>query len=637
MLVQPGRLGNSGRRLPLIPALLLVMALISTSMSDTARGSGLQQGPPLGCNATSNFFFSTLTTQQESPIPGPTGPIVNPTTNSPLTGNGFATALLNPTQTQLRVTLSYQGLTSGPKRFHTHQLVPPTPPNPVQPPPNAIGGIIIPYVEPPNVATAPDIPNPLLLPPPPVTLNLNPLAPSTLNALQTLRTQNGSYFNVHTVINPNGEIRGATICTTLTPGVTTPPCIPGQVLPFATGQASGSVTCNNPFTYTVTPNQVPTDAPVGSRPVVIIPVVNAVGQTTFDTFNCDQTISAARTVTCSGTGPAGDTVALGATVIMAFAGALSTQPTGTLQPLAFTATTINPGVNQPPVTGQAGLPCANAVGQICNATGGVTGPWTKRSSGSFAFTAQGPAATLPLSFPTVFIPTTIGVESIQCNQLPVAAPFTATCVGNTAGDALQGATITIRFILTAGGTQDVTGTLLGPGAPPAPVVPAAAAPAARQPIVIGPLLPPPPPLPPPLPPFPPLPPPGMGQMGAPGMSMMQPAMQATATPTPEPESRRGTPASNTAQSPRPASDPMPVGAPPSRPATADVAFPAAPVAPTTAESSPVMPSAAASPMDPASLMPSAAPGPGDAQTDPSSSLPAEAGMLDSVEPLVEQP
>jgi hypothetical protein len=632
---QPAR---AGRRWPSSAGLvLLVLALLSASITESARGSVLPQTPTLGCNATSNFFFTTMTTQQESPIPGPNGPIVNPTAPSPLPGNGLATALLDPSQTQLRVTLSYQGLVTGAKRFHIHQLVPPTAPNP-EPPANATGGIIIPFIEPPNPAVAPDIPNPLLLPPPPIVLALNPLAPSTISALQTIRTPNASYFNVHTLTNPGGEIRGATICATLTPGLTSPGCVPGQVLPFASGQATGSLTCNPLFTYTITPTQVPADAPVGSRPVVIIPVVNAAGQATFDTFNCDQTVSAARTVTCSGTGPAGDAVSLGANVLLAFEGALTFAPTGTLQSIGFAATTVSPGVNPPPTTGQPNTPCAGAVGQTCTVTGGVTGPWTKRASGSFAFTAVGPGGTLPLSFPTVFIPTTIGVENIPCNQLPAAAPFTATCVGNTVGDVLQGATITVRFVQAAGGTADVTGVATGPGAagavPIAPVaVPVAAA---RQPIVIGPLLPPIPPLPPlpPPPPFPPFAPGGMGQLGGIGqmggmspMSGTNPATQPTparATPTPEPASSRTAPANNTAQSTSPATDPMPLGAPAARPAAADVSAPSAPAAATQAP-------------DPSVLMPAAAPAIGDAAVDPSSALPLVPDPVDSVEPLSQEP
>jgi hypothetical protein len=86
--------------------------------------------------------------------------------------------------------------------------------------------------------------------------------------------------------------------------------------------------------------------------------------------------------------------------------------------------------------------------------------------------------------------------------VPPVAPFTTTCTGATAGDLLQGAIVTVRFPLRGGGTQDVTGTVTGPGAA-APV----AAPAGAV-VPVLPLLPPPPPflLPPPPPPLVPLPP-----------------------------------------------------------------------------------------------------------------------------------
>src|SRR5690242_3080697 len=122
-----GQLARLGQRLPV--ALFLVLALMSASLSDSARGSTLQQTPTLGCNATSNFFFTTLTSLQESPVPSATGPITNPTGPSTLPGNGLATALLDPTGTQLRVTLSYQNLTSAAQRYHIHQLATPQAPN----------------------------------------------------------------------------------------------------------------------------------------------------------------------------------------------------------------------------------------------------------------------------------------------------------------------------------------------------------------------------------------------------------------------------------------------------------------------------------------------------------------------------
>jgi hypothetical protein len=613
--------------------MLLVLAMLSASMSESARGSALQQTPVLGCTPTANFFFTTLTTQQESPIPGPTGPIVNPTAPSTLLGNGFATALLDPTQTQLRVTLSYQGLTSGAKRFHIHQLATPEPPHP-QPPVNPTGGIIIPFVEPPPPITAatPDIPNPLLQPP--------PVIPVSAANLQALRTPNATYFNVHTLINGGGEIRGATLCATLTPGTTTPGCSLGQNVVFNPAQATGSVTCNTPFNFTITPTQVPADAPVGSRPVVIIPVINATGRTTFDTFNCDQTISAARTVTCSGTGPAGDVLFQGTSVLLAFQGASSFQPTGTLQAVGFAPINVNPNLNPPTLSGQANTPCAGVIGQTCNVSGDVNGSWTKRGSGNFTLAAVIPAGTLPASFPTVFIPTTVGVESFQCSLLPVALPFTASCIGSTRGDVLQGATVTVRFLLAAGGTADVVGTVTGPGiAPPLPIAPAPVP--TQQPIVIGPLplplppLPPPPPL---LPPPPPPPPAGMGQMAGLGqmgdMGALTTAPPSRATPTPEPQSRLTTPANTTAQSSGPAADSMPTGAPPARPTAAAVTAPAAPAA---ASTTAAMPSSAPLVPDPGALMPATTPAPSDAEPDPNAALPSESGTADAVEPLSQEP
>ncbi|HEY7061319.1 MAG TPA: CHRD domain-containing protein [Chloroflexota bacterium] len=639
------QLARTGQRLPL--AALLAIVLISGSLSGSARGSTLQQTPTFGCNATSNFFFTTMTTQQESPIPGPGGPPPNPTGPSTLPGNGLATALLDPTQTQLRVTLSYQGLSSGAKRFHIHQLVPPTAPHP-EPPANATGAIIIPFIEPAVPATAPDIPNPLLQPPPPIILNVAPLPPSQINALQTIRTPDASYFNVHTLTNPGGEIRGATICATLTPPGATPGCTAGQLVSFAVAQASGSIICGNPFSYNITPAQVPADAPVGSRPVVMIPVVNGAGQPTFDTFNCDSVISAARTVTCTGTGSAGDQLAQSGNMFLVFEGALTSQPTGTLQPVLFAPAAVSTTVGVPPVSGQANTPCAGTVGQGCSAAGGVTGTWIKRGSGNFTLTATGPGNSAPAGTPVVFIPTTRGVESFPCLPLPLVAPFTTSCIGITVGDPLQGALITVRFPLAGlptGATADVTGVITGPGpAAPAvvPVAPVAPAAAAATALGAGGLV---PPLLPPLPPLPPPPPPMMlppfGAMG--GMGAMPSAAQAaaTATPTPAPESRRPAPPSTSAQyggatsaqTGGSSADPLPAGAPPARPPVADA--PTVPAA-VTGETMPAAPGSGAIVVEPGAMFPGAAPASATStvEGDPASSsvIPADPGELNSVEP-----
>src|SRR5262249_26464925 len=99
------------------------------------------------------------------------------------------------------------------------------------------------------------------------------------------------------------------------------------------------------------------------------------------------------------------------------------------------------------------------------------------SSGTFSFTATGPAGTAPLSTPAIFLPTTTAVESFPCTPVGATAPFTTTCVGTTVGNVLQNATVTVRFALAAGGTQDVTGVIVGPG--PAPLTSASAITAAQ--------------------------------------------------------------------------------------------------------------------------------------------------------------
>jgi hypothetical protein len=134
------------------------------------------------------------------------------------------------------------------------------------------------------------------------------------------------------------------------------------------------------------------------------------------------------------------------------------EPTAIVVPTAVVA----PGP-PPPSSGQAGVPCAGAAGQTCTVAGGVTGNWTEGATHPFFLTATGPALTAPGSTPTVFLPTTTGVESFPCTRVGPAAPFTTVCQGVTVGDLLQGATVTVRFALFGGGFLDVTGTVTGPG------------------------------------------------------------------------------------------------------------------------------------------------------------------------------
>jgi hypothetical protein len=151
---------------------------------------------------------------------------------------------------------------------------------------------------------------------------------------------------------------------------------------------------------------------------------------------------------------------------------------------------VVPGQNPPRSSGQPGAACGTIVGARCLASGAVTGAWTKTTgAGMFSFTAAAPADVAPSGIPAVFIPTTSGVESLACAALATAPPFHAVCQGATRGDALRGATLTVRFPVAGGGTSDLTGTLSVPtlGAPAAPLL----------------LPPPPPPRPPPLLPPPP--------------------------------------------------------------------------------------------------------------------------------------
>src|SRR5687768_17253741 len=91
----------------------------------------------------------------------------------------------------------------------------------------------------------------------------------------------------------------------------------------------------------------------------------------------------------------------------------------------------------PALTGQAGVPCATQVGQICTITGGVNGQWTKTGlGGSFTVTATVPAtAILNDGVPIIFLPTTAGVETFtNACSVPTAIGSTVTCSGTTVGD-----------------------------------------------------------------------------------------------------------------------------------------------------------------------------------------------------------
>lgn len=186
--------------------------------------------------------------------------------------------------------------------------------------------------------------------------------------------------------------------------------------------------------------------------------------------------------------------------------ALALTPTATHAPPV-----VPPGVNPPPLSGQAGVPAASAIGQIVTVRGAVSGTFRVVGSMSYTLLATGPAGTVVGGIPAVFIPTTAGVESVACGAVSVA--LQTTCTGTTSGNVLQGATITVRIALAGGGTANVVGVASGPGpgtaaapgapagapglglgltvAPPAPPL-LPALPAASLPPAPLPLLPPPP-------------------------------------------------------------------------------------------------------------------------------------------------
>jgi acid phosphatase len=127
-----------------------------------------------------------------------------------------------------------------------------------------------------------------------------------------------------------------------------------------------------------------------------------------------------------------------------------------------TVAVVPPGQNPPASSGQAGVPAASQPGQQAVVSGAVSGTLTVTASMAFTLTATGPANTVVGGVPAVFLPTTVRVESFACGAVTPARQ--TICTGTTAGNVLQGATITVRFPLLGGGTADVTGIATGPGA-----------------------------------------------------------------------------------------------------------------------------------------------------------------------------
>ncbi len=143
--------------------------------------------------------------------------------------------------------------------------------------------------------------------------------------------------------------------------------------------------------------------------------------------------------------------------------------TGTATSVPTTATpTPSPTVGPappPPPSGTPGVPCTTTIGGTCTVSGAVNGTWRKTGSGVFTLTAQASGATALVGVtPTIFIPTTVNPagEQFPCSTTTlVGGATTTTCTGTTAGDILQGATITVQFPAVGGGFIAATGTVTG--------------------------------------------------------------------------------------------------------------------------------------------------------------------------------
>jgi hypothetical protein len=275
----------------------------------------------------------------------------------------------------------------------------------------------------------------------------------------------------------------------LTP-TSTPPTSSGQAGVPCTGRIGGVCTASGGVTGTLTKTGSmtfsltatgPPNAAVGRSPTVFIPTTRSV-----ETATCALALTGAQT-TCTGT-TVGDalqnavvtvrfTLVTGATVdvagVVAGPGPQVT-PTATALTVAQAAALVAP-------SGQAGVPAASQVGQSVQVSGQVRG--TGQVTGSMAWTlaATVPAGVAAGTLPVAVFDTTLGLQGFACAVVGAGAG-TVTCNGTTAGNALQGSTVTVVF---AAGIV-ATGTVSGPGVLPLlPPLP---------PLLLPPLPPPPPPL-----------------------------------------------------------------------------------------------------------------------------------------------
>jgi hypothetical protein len=148
--------------------------------------------------------------------------------------------------------------------------------------------------------------------------------------------------------------------------------------------------------------------------------------------------------------------------------------------------TLQQAMAQVPSSGQTGTSCASGAGGACTVAGQVSGQGIVAASMRWTLTATVPAGVAAGTLPFAVFSTTVGQEGFAC--APVGAGVTTvSCTGVTAGNALQGSTVTVVFgpgvsavgnVTSAiGGTAGAVPPLLPP-LPPAPVPPAPPLPAA---------------------------------------------------------------------------------------------------------------------------------------------------------------
>jgi hypothetical protein len=170
-------------------------------------------------------------------------------------------------------------------------------------------------------------------------------------------------------------------------------------------------------------------------------------------------------------------------------------PTPTPTVVAAGAVTLQQAIAQVPASGQNGVPCAALPGTACTASGQVSGQGVVAASMRWTLTATVPAGVPVGTVPFAVFSTTVGQEGFACAPV-VAGVTTVSCTGATAGNALQGSSVTVVFgpgVTAVGNVTSATGTapgLLGapgpvppllPPLPPPPLLPPAAPPALLPP------------------------------------------------------------------------------------------------------------------------------------------------------------